>query len=67
MILGTDKPNILYGLRQVENIVGHEWKGEKEIMRERGERVRGSVLLKRVFGISHEFEHWSNFSELIDI
>jgi hypothetical protein len=39
-----------------------EWEGGRE--REKGERVREGVLLKRSFGIGHKFDCWSNFSEL---
>jgi hypothetical protein len=35
-------------------------------MRERGERVRDSVLLEKGFGVRHKFDPQSNYSELRD-
>jgi hypothetical protein len=64
MTMRTVKSNLLYRLQQVETIAGHEREGEKERMRERGERVRDSVWLGKGFGIRHKFNSWSNFSEL---
>ena len=58
MTMCTVKSNLLYRLQQVETVAGHEWEGEKERMRERGERVRDSVWLGKGFGISHKFDHW---------
>jgi hypothetical protein len=58
------KSSLLYAMYQAETIAGQEREGEKERARERGERVKDSVLLKRGFGVTHKFNHWSKFLEL---
>jgi hypothetical protein len=60
------KSSLLYAMYQAETIAKQEREGEKERARERGERVRDSVLLKRGFGVTHKFYRWLNFLELRD-
>ncbi len=55
-----------YVTLQVENIVGKKQKVGKERMRERGNRVRGSVRLRKGCSISHKLDHWPNSLELRD-
>jgi hypothetical protein len=43
----AEKSHLLYVTLQVENIVGKKQKVRKERMRERGNRVRGSVRLRK--------------------
>ncbi len=54
MIKNTDKSNLVYPLGKVETIAGQKQEGEKERARERGERVRDSVLLEKCFGVSQK-------------
>jgi hypothetical protein len=61
-----EKSHLLYGLQPVETLVGHDQEGEKERTRERRERVRDSVWLRKGFDISREFDCWSNITELRD-
>jgi hypothetical protein len=47
-----------------KTIVRKQQSGGRERMREKDNRVRDNVLLRKGCGINHKFDRWANFSLL---
>ncbi len=66
MILNPEKLHLLYSVGLVGTYTGKLQSGVKERARGREKRGRDGVLLRKGFGVSHKFDHYSIFSEFRD-